>query len=327
MTDNRYYWIKLKTDFFDSAAIDFLMSQKNGSQYVVLYQLLCLKTVNNSGQLASSLGEMIIPYDAEKISRDTRYFSVDTVRVALELFKKLGLVYVQEDGILRISDIKEMLGTNSEDHIRKLAAERQRRYKERKRLALSNAGDDVTSNVTDNSLDNLEDDVNGNVTMTLAGDGEIEIEKELEIEKGSLRERAKKEKTDCSAFLGSPEENDRIDYDEIFKAYNETCLAMPRCKLFTEERKKNIKLRAMQFGKDSILEVFQKASRSDFLNGENNRTFKASFDWIMNKANFVKILEGNYDNDKLKGKSQGGRISHDGFESDYGSTEYEEVSL
>ena len=88
----RYYWIKLKTDFFNQETIDFLLSQENGCQYIVLYQMLCLNTANNNGEMATRIGEMIIPYDINKIVRDTKYFTFDTVAVALELFKKLGLI-------------------------------------------------------------------------------------------------------------------------------------------------------------------------------------------------------------------------------------------
>ena len=85
----RYYWIKLKTDFFNLAEIDFLLSQKDGCQYIVLYQMLCLQTANNNGELASRVGEMIIPYDPDKIARDTRYFSKDTVIVAMEFIQMM----------------------------------------------------------------------------------------------------------------------------------------------------------------------------------------------------------------------------------------------
>lgn len=47
----RYYWIKLKESFLNSDAVDFLMSQKDGANYVVLYQVLCLKTINTGGRL------------------------------------------------------------------------------------------------------------------------------------------------------------------------------------------------------------------------------------------------------------------------------------
>ena len=46
----KFYWIKLKTDFFNLDEIDFLLSQKNGCEYVVLYQMLCLQVANTSGK-------------------------------------------------------------------------------------------------------------------------------------------------------------------------------------------------------------------------------------------------------------------------------------
>lgn len=109
----RYYWIKLKTDFFNLAEIDFLLSQKNGCQYIVLYQMLCLQTANNNGELASRLGEMIVPYDPDKIARDTKYFSKDTVIVAMELFKKLNLIYADDGDCLRISGFENMVGSET----------------------------------------------------------------------------------------------------------------------------------------------------------------------------------------------------------------------
>lgn len=111
--EKRYYWIKLKDNFMTSDAVDFLMSQKNGSDYVVLYQMLCLKTVNTNGELVRQIGEVIIPFDIDKIQRDCKYFSYDTVAVAMELFKKLGLIYEQENGYLKIADFNELVGSES----------------------------------------------------------------------------------------------------------------------------------------------------------------------------------------------------------------------
>lgn len=109
----RYYWIKLKTDFFNLAEIDFLLSQKDGCRYIVLYQMLCLQTANNNGELASRVGEMIIPYDPDKIARDTKYFSKDTVIVAMELFKKLNLIYTDDGTCLKIAGFENMVGSET----------------------------------------------------------------------------------------------------------------------------------------------------------------------------------------------------------------------
>ena len=109
----KYYWIKLKQSLMTSKAVDFLMSQKDGANYVVLYQCLCLKTVNQDGELADRIGEIIIPFDEYKIQRETKWFSIDTIRVAMTLYKQLGLIYEQEDGILKITDFADLVGSQT----------------------------------------------------------------------------------------------------------------------------------------------------------------------------------------------------------------------
>lgn len=133
MEQKRYYWIKLKTDFFNQETMDFLLSQENGCQYIVLYQMLCLNTANNNGEMATRIGEMIVPYDINKIVRDTKYFTYDTVAVALELFKKLGLIYLEEGQFLKIANFSNMVGSES------AWAEKKRIYREKtsKQLGLS----------------------------------------------------------------------------------------------------------------------------------------------------------------------------------------------
>lgn len=127
MSDKKYYWIKLKDSFMTSDTVDFLMGQKNGANYVVLYQMLCLKTANTDGELGRQLGELLVPYDAAKIVRDCKYFDFDTVVVALGLYKKLGLVYEQENGILKIANFDGIIGSEGE------AAERMRQVRARQK--------------------------------------------------------------------------------------------------------------------------------------------------------------------------------------------------
>lgn len=140
MEDKKYYWIKLKTNFFDLPTIDWIMSQNNGCEYIVLYQMLCLKTANTDGKLVSQIGEMLIPYDIEKIARDTKYFSNDTIRVALELFKSLGLIYVSDDNTMTISNYDEMVGCETS------SAKRVREWREKQKALQCNKN--VTDNVT-----------------------------------------------------------------------------------------------------------------------------------------------------------------------------------
>lgn len=71
---------------------------------------------------------------------------------------------------------------------------------------------------------------------------------------------------------------------------------IPSIKQLSDARKKTLKARAREYGKEALVKVFQKAAISDFLNGKNDRSFTASFDWLLKPTNFPKVLEGNYDN-------------------------------
>lgn len=113
-TGKRYYWMKLKESFMTSDTIDYFMSQPNGANYVVLYQMLCLKTINTNGRLSRQIGEVIIPYDIPKIQRDLKYFTADTIRVALELYKAFGLIYEDQDGVLVLADHDGLVGSETD---------------------------------------------------------------------------------------------------------------------------------------------------------------------------------------------------------------------
>ncbi len=139
-TGKRYYWIKLKESFMTSDAVDFMMSQRDGANYVVLYQMLCLKTINTDGRLSRQIGEVIIPYDIEKIRRDTKWFTIDTVRIALDLYKKFGLIYEDIDGTLVLAKHSELVGSETD------AAERMRNSRAaRNALPAPNATKGVTA--------------------------------------------------------------------------------------------------------------------------------------------------------------------------------------
>lgn len=82
---------------------------------------------------------------------------------------------------------------------------------------------------------------------------------------------------------------------EIYNSFIEICTSLPKPKKLTDTRKKAIKARLKEYDKETILEVFNKVEKSNFLSGRNGQ-WQASFDWIMKPSNFVKILEDNYKN-------------------------------
>ena len=144
-TENkRFYWIKLRENFFQQGTIDWLMVQENGSAYIVLYLKMCLLTANTSGELIRTIGDMTIPYEPKKISQKTG-FDIDTVNVALSLFKHLGLIEETQEGIPVMPEVKNMVGSESE------SAARVRKYRKKKKTLQSNG--DVTKKALQSNVE------------------------------------------------------------------------------------------------------------------------------------------------------------------------------
>lgn len=90
-----------------------------------------------------------------------------------------------------------------------------------------------------------------------------------------------------------------IPYDEIVELFNRKCKKLSSVIKLTDKRKKSIKARYEEYGNIDIFEtLFDKANDSDFLCGENDKGWKANFDWLMNPNNMIKVLEDRYANKK-----------------------------
>ena len=97
MSDNKkYYWLKLKEDFFDDDTISWIEEQENGKEYCLFYLKLCLKSLKTNGILVRNVGQMLIPYDAKKLGEITNT-PADTVMVAMKVFENVGLVQILEE--------------------------------------------------------------------------------------------------------------------------------------------------------------------------------------------------------------------------------------
>lgn len=111
--NKRYYWLKLPEDFFQSETIRWLEEQPNGIYYSNFYLKLCLISINDNGMLIRRVGEMYIPYDIKRLSELTNINS-DTIMIAINLLKKLGLLEVLDNGAFYLNQVKNMVGSESE---------------------------------------------------------------------------------------------------------------------------------------------------------------------------------------------------------------------
>ena len=105
------------------------------------------------------------------------------------------------------------------------------------------------------------------------------------VEQSSTGESEKKEK------------GKEINYQGLIDMFNKEFEGLlPKVMKLTDSRKKAIKNRIAENSKEDVIKVFKNVKSSDFLLGKGQK-WKCNFDFIFNSSNFVKILEGNY-NDK-----------------------------
>lgn len=288
----RYYWLKLKVNFMTSETVDFLMSQDGGANYVVLYQMLCLKTINTGGRLSRQIGEVIIPFDDAKIQRDCKWFSIDTIRVALELYKRLGLIYEDVDGTLVISDHQSLIGSESP------SAERMRRMRngEKQKAILESTSPSHCDAECDAGCDAGCDE---NVTT--------EIEYRDRDKEYRDRDKGKDINNDGFIYDAAVEERENVSVNVqaaaaenpktsvctlVGKAWNKTGFPKVRSFPVNSLRGEAISALSEQYGTETILAAIEKAKQSEFLNELGDRV---TLDWFLQPEHFQKIIEGQYD--------------------------------
>lgn len=146
--EKRYYWLKLKRDFFKRHDIQIVESMPNGKDYVLFYLKLLAESIDHEGALRFN---ELIPYSEQMLSTITNT-NIDIVRSAIVLLKQLDLIEVMDDQTIFVKDTAKMLGEGS-------STSRVRQFRERKaQLKLVN-----------------------NVSETLH-ETQLEKEKELEID-------------------------------------------------------------------------------------------------------------------------------------------------
>jgi predicted phage replisome organizer len=111
--NTKFYWLQLKEDFFEDDSIQWLEEQQpNGRDYAYFYLKLCLKSLKSNGVLIRKVGNILIPYDNKKLAELTK-MDFDTVTVAMELLKQIGLVTVLETGEIYVNQLENLIGSKS----------------------------------------------------------------------------------------------------------------------------------------------------------------------------------------------------------------------
>ena len=125
MSDNKkYYYLKLRDNFFDNDDIAILESMPDGILYSNILLKLYLRSLKNNGKL---MFNDRIPYNAQMLSTITRQ-PVAVVEKSVGIFKEMGLIEVLDNGAIYMLDIQNFIGSSNTE------ADRKREY--RRKIAL-----------------------------------------------------------------------------------------------------------------------------------------------------------------------------------------------
>ena len=107
--DKKYYWLKLKRDFFKRHDIRIIESMPNGKDYILFYLKLLCESVDHEGNLRFSDE---IPYNEEMLSTITNT-NIDIVRSAIKVFSQLNMMEVLDDGTYHMQEVNKMIGSET----------------------------------------------------------------------------------------------------------------------------------------------------------------------------------------------------------------------
>ena len=146
MADKKYYWLKLKRDFFKRHDIRIIEEMPNGKEYLLFYLKLLVESIDHEGELRFS---DTVPYNEQMLSVITNT-NIDVVRSAMKLFIELKMIDVQDDATIYMAEVNKMIGSAVDND----NANRQRRFREKqKQLALPERYDGVTKNNESKSIE------------------------------------------------------------------------------------------------------------------------------------------------------------------------------
>ena len=95
-----------------------------------------------------------------------------------------------------------------------------------------------------------------------------------------------------------PQEQERESAAALVALWNAECGDLPKCRGLSKTRRAAVHRRLEEraiVGDDGWRVVIQRIAASTFCRGENDRAWRATFDWLLQPDVALKVLEGKYD--------------------------------
>ena len=256
----RYYWLKLKDDFFRSKRIKKLRKMERGDTLVILYLKLQLIAMKNEGVIVYTALE---PSFEEELALELDE-DADTVRTLLAYLQNVGLAERKEEKQFFFPYAVENTGSETGN------ARRVRRHRERKRSEMLHC----------NSADEQCNSRSAQCNTEIEKEKEIELEIEPEIESLTVSED-----TVCRME----------DIRRVMNCWNTLGLQQLVHLNVSSRRGRMLCARIREYGVETVLEAIEKIRQSPFLRGQNGKNWVITFEWFVRPNNFSKVLEGNFD--------------------------------
>ena len=281
--NKKYYWLKLRKDFFERHDIRIIRGMENGNEYLVFYLFMLAESIGHEGRLRFS---DTVPYTIKTLAALTG-LEYDIVEGAIDTLTNLDMIQTLEDGTIYLPEFPELVGTETE------WAKKKREYRTRRHE------EDTSRTMSSECPQKREQKEDTKGTMSDKRIRDIEYrDKEINISK-DIHTSSDIHKSEHTI------QNISSEFDEIIAQFNSICLSLPKVSKLTETRKKAIKARLKDYSVEDLIALFERAEASDFLSGRNKQWTGCSFDWLLKPGNLIKVFEGNYDN---KGKPSGSYI-------------------
>lgn len=288
MSAKKYYWLKLKDDFFTQPKIKKLRKIAGGDTYTIIYLKMQLLSLKNEGILVfegmedNFVDEIALCIDEEP----------ENVGITVNYLLRQGLLEQVSETDFLLQQTVQNIGSESS------SAERVRRFRERNKTPEIGTGQERTER------------------KALQCNADVTQREEIEKRDREKRQETEIEREGTAAEPPAPRPS--IPYEAIKDFYNQVCVSFPRCTAMSESRKKAIKARFTSgYTLEDFKKVFVKAEGSSFLKGRNDRNWTASFDWLIRDSSMAKVLDGNYDDhDTVPGpgpRPTGGGRNNTGF--------------
>src|SRR5699024_1417113 len=150
-------WIKLSTTMFDDEKIKIIEQMPDADTILVIW----IKLLNQAGKTNSSgyifLSENI-PYTDEMLAT---IFGrpLSTIRLALQTFEQLGMIGIDDNSFISISNWEKHQNIEGLDRIREQTRKRVAKHRERKHLEEPKKDSNVTVTLRNATEEELEEDI------------------------------------------------------------------------------------------------------------------------------------------------------------------------